>query len=249
MISNNWREQESIASSLTPPPAPRAFPSLGVQVCGSSDDHVIEGGRWATDSAGAPEWSLGPGISSPGEGQKGTERVPPACPAAQPQDTCDTHLRTRVLSNQTQPLPASSSYGQHMPSLGWAACLPGGSCLHFTLHPAWGRRHEGPNPRCWLLAAAESPIRQVPNPITHSGETPRTCRSKPWRLDAGPSSHRPHGSQTTIKGAKDLSRLQEVGAACESPWALLQGCDPTPSKGDLSSNSRSLTISREALGK
>ena len=59
------------------------------------------------------------------------------------------------------------------------------------------------------------------------------------------------------QGGKDLPRLQEVGAACESPWAIsqilspmaTQGCDPTPSRGDLSLNSSSLTISREALGK
>ena len=164
-----------------------------------------------------------------------------------------------MLSNQTQPLaPASSRRGRHgTPSLRRAACLPGGSCLRCTLHPAWGRRREGPDPQCWPPAAAESPIRRCPTPALTVVRPQEPGRSEPWRLDAGPSSHRPHGSQTTIKGAKDLPRLQEVGAACESPWALsqilspmaTQGCDPTPSRGDLSSNSSSLTISREALGK
>lgn len=164
MISNNWREQESRASSLTP----GAFPSLGVQVCGSRDDHVItgQGGRWATDSAGAPGWSLGPGISSPGEGQKGTEQVPPECPAAQPQDSCDPRICERgcQATRPSHSLPLHPDVGGTVPSLGWAVCLPGGSCLRFTLHPAWGRNREGPEPQRWPPTAAESPISQVPNP-------------------------------------------------------------------------------------
>ena len=172
-----------------------------------------------------------------------------------------THIFVNEGAEQPDPATCSrfiQTWAARYP-LAEAGSLPAWWLLP-ALHPApslGSRRHEGPDPQCWPPAAAESPIRRCPTPALTVVRPQEPGRSEPWRLDAGPSSHRPHGSQTTIKGAKDLPRLQEVGAACESPWALsqilspmaTQGCDPTPSRGDLSSNSSSLTISREALGK
>lgn len=154
------------------------------------------------EGAGATRQSLGPGISRPGEGQKGgwEGAGPSKVPSGTASGPRDTRVSKRGSERPEQVLPSLPPPSQR-----------GRPC------PCWGRRTKG-QPACWAAPPCPLPCTQP------GGEDTRGLLACPWQLWGPPQCRRPTPVPRMAESCEDLTASQNtVGSETRRPRAGSSG--------------------------